>query len=522
MFIKHQSYHKTKQNYGGNDRSRQPSENTYYDFPSGISSHRQSILSGTRWIAARNVGSYIVRFGIIIVLARLLSPQDFGLLAMALAVTQVLEIFRALGTQTAIIQKKVLSQELLSSVFFLSCCVGILLSTIVALGGPAVAWLYGEARVSHVIKVLGLTFAISSFGLVHVALLNRAKRFNQLAIIGWAATVTNGMVAISLAFAGWGVWALVAGNIIGALTTTSVAWWFSRWRPSVIYHWSEIRKVARFSSYLVANSLYEYFTRNISIFIIGRFLGAASLGYFTLVSRLFQNTLELIMGTLRTVLFPTLSNIQDDNPQIRKLYLRACAGITFIIAPMMAGLCILASPFVYAILGEKWGPAIPLIMILTPIAAVNSLKNTVGVIYMVKGRTDWLFYWQLVSGTLTALSFLFGLPWGIVGVASAYCIITLALIYPAFRIPFSLIDLTFRDFLGSLRPYVSATSVMVLLVLGCRLVLEHHEFTPLPVLLTGTAVGFVAYSVIILLTKPPALEDFQQFLLVKGFMRRTA
>jgi len=496
--------------------------NNEVDVLSARKNYRASILSGTRWTAAQQVGSQVVQMGVMVILARLLAPEDFGLLAMAMAVTRFLEVFKTLGTRAAIIQRKDLSRELLSSLFFLNCFFGILLSTLVAVAAPGVAWLYGDPRVGNILRVVGITFAITSSGLVHMALLNRAMRFERLAIIGWIETLSSGAVSISLAYAGWGVWALVAGNIARAVANTVMAWVFSPWCPRLCFHWSEVTKVARFSLFLSAYDVYLYFSRNVIIFVIGRFLGATPLGYYSIATRLFKYPLDLIMGSLRTVLFPALSSIQDDPALIRRTYLRACGGISLLILPMMAGACALASPFTLVVLGEQWIPAIPLILILAAVAPLNGLSSTVGILYMVKGRTDWLFYWQLANGTLRVLASIAGLPWGILGVTAGYGMASLVLAYPAFAIPFRLVGLKVSGLLRALAPYLGVTAAMMFLVLVTRALLEHYGFSSLWVLSVGVTVGVIAYSALILLTAPPALKDFSGFLPFRRFLDRDA
>ncbi len=471
-----------------------------------------SIFSGARWTAASQAGKQIIQFIVSVVLARLLAPEDFGLMAMALVVISFIDIFRDLGTTASIVQRKELSAELLSSLFFLNVIFGLLTGGIVMLAAPVVAWLYNNAALAPILRVLGLTFVISSFGLAKKALLQRNMFFDGLAQVELLAAVVNGGVAIVLAGLGWKVWALVAGALVSSIVSTLLFWLAVPWRPLWRFQWSNIKEVFQFSLNLTGAQIFNYFIFNADQLIIGRFLGAASLGLYALAQRILMTPVLFITQVLIRVLFPAFSRIQDDDIQIRQQYLRACGGIAMVSFPLVAVMCILARPLILVVFSAKWSGTIPLIMILAPIGVFQSIATTVGVIYMVKGRTDWLLWWQIISGALITAGFFGGLAWGVNGVAAGYAITLFALAYPAFAIPFRLIGLKFADLMSTLRPYATATLLMAGQVIICRLALEHFGYGINTVLIAGMITGAVAYTAIIFLMRPVALADFRRML----------
>jgi PST family polysaccharide transporter len=212
------------------------------------------------------------------------------------------------------------------------------------------------------------------------------------------------------------------------------------------------------------------------------------------------------------VLFPAFSRLQDDNEQLGKTFLRVCGGIALITFPLMAGLAAVAGPFVLTVLGEKWSPIIPLIVILSPIGMIQSVAIPTGRIFIAKGRSDWHFRWTLVSGIVIVSSFISGLPWGIVGVASAYAIVMVPLTFISFHLAFRLIDLSFSDLATALGPYAMATGIMAGAVLGCRFGLESMGSRPHLVLGICVASGFLVYSMIIMIKRPVALTDLANVL----------
>jgi PST family polysaccharide transporter len=481
-----------------------------------------SIFSGTRWTAVNQIGTQVIKFGVAIILARLLVPQDFGLMAMAIVVVGFIDLFKDLGTVAAIIQRKELSYELLSSLFFLNALFGLLAGVTIAFSAPVVGWVYGDPRLTPILQVLAVTFPVSSLGLVKRALLEREMRFDRLARVELTATGIRGAAAVAFAFLGWGVWALVGGTITGSVVSTMLLWLVVPWNPQFRFKWSEVRMVFHFSLNLTGSQLVRYVMLNTDKIIIGRFLGATPLGFYSLAQRIFMTPIGTITNVLSTVLFPGFSRIQDDDVQIRQKYLRACGGISLITFPLLAGLWAIAPLFVLVVFGSKWAPVIPLIMILIPVGIIQSIANTVGIIYLAKGRTDWLFIWEVIAGTCITLSFICGLHWGIIGVASAFLIAMILLTYPAFAIPFRLIDLKFMELVSTLRPYAVATLIMVSLVLGFRFTLEQIGFEPLSILIFCVIIGVVVYTAIILLTRPQGLADFQKMFFLKDLVRRSA
>ena len=149
---------------------------------------------------------------------------------------------------------------------------------------------------------------------------------------------------------------------------------------------------------------------------------------------------DSITQVLSRVLFPAFSRMQDNADRLRASYLRSCGAIAFVTFPMMSGMAVVAEPFVHGLLGDKWLPALPVIWILAAVGAMQSVGSTVGQLYLAKGRADWLFRWGITAGTLTVLSFLLGIPWGIIGVATAYALVNCVLLYPLFAIPFRLVN----------------------------------------------------------------------------------
>jgi O-antigen/teichoic acid export membrane protein len=425
---------------------------------------KQQSVSGIKWSFISQIGRQMMQFSTTAVLARFLSPADFGLVGMATIATGFITLFSDLGTSAAIIQRKHLSDSLVSTLFWINGIFGLFASLILMLCAPLVASFYQEPRVTEVLRVLALTFLISGFSIAHKAMLEKNLAFNALAKIEIITILLASIVGISSAFIGFGVWSLVTQTLTIVSVTSILLWNTSQWKPQFIFCLSDLKEVSSFSLNLTGFSIFNYFVRNADYILIGRFLGSQDLGYYTLAYRLMLYPIQNISGVIGRVMFPVLSKIQDDNAKFRNIYLKAIATISLITFPLMTALLVLAEPFVLAFFGKQWRPVIVLLIILSPLGISQSISTTVGVIYQVKGRTDWMFRWGLATGLLAIIAFVIGLHWGLIGVATAYLIFIVGVTYPCFAIPFRLIQLPMSD-LGLVlwRPLVASLLMLIIL-----------------------------------------------------------
>ena len=465
-----------------------------------------TVLGSIRWSIIGQALSRVMMIGVSIVLARLLAPEDSGLMAMAMVIIGFMETFYELGTGSAIIQKKEISQELLSSLFYINIFFGIFLAVLFGSSGHFVAELYQDDRVAPILQVMGLVFFISSFGLVHHALMRRNLNFDRLTIIETITLVIDSVVAIVLAVMGWSVWALVYSLLANRLALTVLLFVSEKWRPGFQFSITEVKTVLSFTLNLTGSKIFNYFSRNSDKFIIGRFLGAASLGYYSLAFKLITYPIEFVQTALGRVLFPALARLED-NKSFRIMYLRACGAIALLVFPIMVGMGTLADPFINVVYDSKWEPSVIILIIMSPVGIVQSILSTVIHIYLVKGRTDQYFAWAFTSGAVIAVSFVCGLPWGLLGVTIAFSSAIMLLGALGFWMPFRLIELKMRDFLKVLSPYFLMSVAMAAAIFVCNYWLKSIGASQFWQLFAGTATGFLSYSILCLLAKPAALAD---------------
>ena len=474
----------------------------------------QRAIAGTAWSAMSTAGKQVLTFASVATVARLLGPAAYGLMGMAVVVTNFIANFRDLRTAVAIVQRPTVTRPLLSSLFWVNVGVGLTMSALVLVTAPEVAVFFHAPLLTPILDWLALALFLASCGVVHNAMLIREMSFRAIAITDLLAAAASYGAALAGALNGLGVWSLVLASITNAAISTVGYWLGSSFRPRWEFDLQEVRSIARFSTNLSASGLTNYAYRNSDNMIVGRVLGSVPLGFDQMAYNLMLTPIQNISSVIASVLFPAFARIQSDNERFRSAYVRACMLTALITFPVMAGLGVVADPLIRAILGSKWIPTIPIFEVLSVVGLLQSVQTTVGIIYQAKGRTDWMFRWSLFTLGSCVLAFVVGVHYGILGVAVAYALANwLLLAVPGFVIPFRLIGLRFTTFASALLPQLLVTAGMAGGCLGWLLFLDR-----IPVsnqwlrLLSTCAVGAITYSCGILLFAHQALDYAEDIL----------
>jgi PST family polysaccharide transporter len=455
-------------------------------------------VQGVGWSAISQVVHLLLQLGITAVLARLLSPNDFGLIAMVVVFTNFVSIFRDFGLTAALIQRKGITEEHLSSGFWINILTGLILAIILVALAPAIAHFYNEGRLVLIVMILASTFFISSFGIVQAALFTKELKFKLLSVVEILGVAVPGIIAIGLAFNGFGVWSLVWQHVISSFVIVILLWVLSGWRPKFLFRWQRIKELLGFGLNLTGFNFVNYFNRNLDNLLIGKLLGSAPLGFYDLAYRLLLFPLGNISSVLGRVMFPALSSIQGDKAKVRRAYLQATRYIAVFTFPMMVGLFAVTPQFIRTIFGPQWERSIFLVQVLALVGLIQSIETTTGWLYQSQGRTDTMFRWGLFSLFVVATAFVLGLRWNIEGVAVAYAAASFLLTYPCFAIPFRFIDLKFRHFIKQFNSIFLASITMGGFVLGVRLFLKDALGAgDLVTLMSSVAVGIVSYGVLL-------------------------
>ena len=349
-----------------------------------------SVSSAAGWAGASQAGRTALQFATTVILARLLAPGDYGLMAMALAISALGAVFRDLGTGTAIIQRTGLDDRVINGIFRLNLALGLALSILCIAGAGPFAQLLGEPRLAAVLVLMSPIFLVSSVGVVPQALLERESRFKDLAGIELAAAALAASVAVAAAALGLGLYALVAQTLTTITASSVLLFLRSRWRPRRGGSISDVRPLLTFSSNLFTFNSLNYVHRNADAFLVGRFLGAVDLGFYSVGYKVVLFPLQNFTFVLARVLLPAYSRQQSNPAEVSRHYLHSLGSITFISAPLMALIWAVREPFVEALLGPQWLRAAGVIAWLAPVGLLQSMVSTSGSVLSAFGRTDLL------------------------------------------------------------------------------------------------------------------------------------
>lgn len=474
---------------------------------------RLEAVSNLKWTTLSQASRIAAQLLSVLFLARLLPPSDFGLISMALIVTGFTGIFRDCGTAAAVIQKTLdPSPIFLDTIFWLNVLIGVVIAIALALFSPLIAIGFAEPQLKEVLCALVMTFPVISLGVVQQSILERKFHFKQLAIIEFVAAFTGLVAAILAAYVGWGVYSLVLQSLLVAIFGTLGLWYVSDWNPS--FRWSriEIDKLLKFSGNLVGFNVFNYLIRNADNLLIGRFLGASELGYYTMAYRLMLWPLQNISAVVGRALFPIFSRLQSDHRLLVEAYIQTIVGIVFITAPLMVGFFLLREPLIVLTLGDRWLPTANILAWLIPVGLFQSIGGTLGFIYLAVGRTDVMFKWSVGASFLIVPAFALGLNWGASGVAAAYAIASLLLCYPGLAIPFKLIGLKVNRVLFALVPSLTASIFMALVIEVAIFILPVSGVHQLLKLCAIILIGIVGYGVSSLIVQLPNLRQIYRLI----------
>ena len=448
-----------------------------------------------KWTSLSLAGRRAMAFITSIVLARLLLPSDFGLMAMVWVAIGFAEVLADLGVASAVVQRKEVTTSLLSSLFWFNVLFGFFSMAAIFLAAPYIAEFYREPRVTPLMQWLSLGFLVNGLSGMQKAIMQRELAFKRSAKIEIAATLISVVVGIGAAWLGHGVWSLVEQSLSFTITGCILVWLANTWRPGMVFNLEEVRSVMNYSMNLTGSGIFTFFTRNADNILIGRYLGAQDLGFYDLAYRLLLYPLQAISSVVGRVFFPIYAQIQDDDEKFRNAYLKVSASIALVTFPIMFGLAAVSTPFVSVFFGEKWLAAATLILILAPLGALQSVMMLMGTIYQVKNRTDLLLKWSVVFGLAITLAFVASVHWGVVAVASAYALMSLILFYPASAIAFHLINMRFSELITAIKLPALATTIMVLAVVSVGLALP-TAIENAYLLAIQVAVGAVTYILV--------------------------
>ena len=449
---------------------------------------------GVFWVGGGQFMRQAIQVVTSVVLARLLLPQDFGLLGMAVVFVGLSQLLADFGIGAAIVQAQETSDAALSSSFWLNLLVGVILIAAVGLAAPWIADFYGEPRVEILARVLSLTLLMSSVMVVPRAILYKSLDLKGVVKSQVIGSIVGSAAAVSLAWIGWGVWSLILQPVIGSAVTVFLTFLYSGWRPKFIYSWPSVKDLAYFSMPVLGSDLVNYANRNSDSLIIGKVLGSQLLGYYSLAYQIMLYPMTQVSSVVVRILFPTLSKVQEDPDRFSSAYLKSVAAIALVTFPMMTGLFVLAEDFVLAVFGEKWLPMTDVLRILSWVGLLQSINVTAGTIYLSTGKPKFSFYVAALSAPVLIGAFLIGVHWGLVGVSLAYAIACLVVTGANLSWALHVAAIPLSSLFDALvRPFAASLAMMALVWACNEYLYGWPVFQPLARLIVCVLLGVVVY-----------------------------
>lgn len=393
-----------------------------------------------RRLAVRGAGASVTASGLMlgvqmvatVVLARLLAPSDFGVVAMVTTFSLLVMNFGLNGFTEAVVQTEELHRALASNLFWINLGVSLLLTIAFAATGSLLAWFYGDPRVTMVSIGVSLTIFITGASVLHLALLKRAMEFPAIAVNNIVARAVSVAVSIILAWMGWGYWALVVGTVALPLSITAGAFFLCPWLPGLPRRAAGTARLVRYAINVYGHFTVNYFARNMDNVLVGWRFGAGPLGFYKKAYDLFALSSNQLVSPLAVVAVAALSRLKDDALQYRRYFLRSLALLAFVGMGVGADLSLVGQDLIRVVLGPGWDEAGRIFVFFGPGIGVMLLYYTHGWIHLSIGTANRWFRWGMIEFAATALLFILGLPWGPVGIAMAWTASFWILMLPSF------------------------------------------------------------------------------------------
>lgn len=453
---------------------------------------RQQTVRGVAWSAVQNWGSRVISFLVFPILAHKLSPEAFGLVALAGVYIALLEVFADESYGTAIEQRASLEAPHLDSTFWFFLGSGLILATLsIALAKPIAAFFKND-ELAPILRWLSLSYVLTCLSGVQTSLLRRDLRMRALALRSLLATAAGGLVGIGMAFGGWGVWSLVGQQLAAGAVGVVVLWASSPWRPQWRFSWPHFRQVGSIGLPVMGARVLDFFNRRFDSLLIGRFLGAAALGYYNVAYRLLLLLTQLLTGSATQVAMPAFAKVQSEPARVRGAYYGAVRLTSLVAFPVFFAVLVLAPEIVRLIFGPGWGESEPVVRILALVGVLHSVQYYNASVMVAMGRARQRLGLLAVHATVNTVGFLLAVRHGITAVAAVYAVRGYLLAPMDLYYVRRLIDLEYLELLRQLAPALTCSTAMAAALLVARHALPPSA-PPLIVLPVAVVVGGLVY-----------------------------
>jgi teichuronic acid exporter len=374
---------------------------------------RQKTISGLSWSLADNVSNYSIQFIVGIILARLLTPKEYGLIGMITIFIAVSQSLIDSGFSQALIRKNPCKQEDFCTVFFFNFLIGVFFYLGLFFSADLISRFFNEPKLFLLIRVLGINLLINSLGLIQRTILIKNINFKLQTKISVISSILSGVTSILMAYRGWGVWSLVCKTTVQNTCTVFLLWAWNRWRPSLLWSLRSFRELFGFGSKLLISGLIDTVYRNIYYMVIGKYFSAAELGYYTRAEQFKNIPSQNVIYIIQRVSYPVLSSIQGDDQKLKSGYRKLIKNSMLISFLSLMGMAAISKSLILALIGAKWVPSVPYLQLLCLAAMLYPLHALNLNILNVKGRSDLYLTLEIIKKVIAVPTILLGVFCGI-------------------------------------------------------------------------------------------------------------
>ncbi len=469
---------------------------------------RKQALSGVKWTTTASVVNTVLQLIQLAILARILNPSDFGLMALVMVVIGFSQMFIDMGLSNAIIYKQDIHTKQLSSLYWLNILIGVIFFIILFGVSPLVAKIYESEKLISLINIVAVTFLIKPWGQQFMVLLQKNLLFNAIAKTDILSRFISFVVIILLAYKNYGVYSLAIGAIVFAFCSTFgyIFYGISIHKPLIYLKINDLKEFLSFGLFQMGEKIIQYFTSQFDTILIGKLLGLEVLGIYNIAKNIVSKPSAIINPVITKVTFPLMSKMKDVN-KLKEVFLKTMNYLSFVNFPVYLLLAVLAKPLVLIMFGEGWIEAVPLIQILAFTFLLRSIGNPSGSLLLSRGRANVAFYWNLILFIFYPISILVGSFWGIIGITIGTLVLQIILLIPNWKfIVFKYSNATLGEFFGTLKyPFVISLSSIIPAVI---LVVFLDE--PITLILSGGLSFVILFLLILKILQPDKSMEIVQ------------
>lgn len=469
---------------------------------------KNKTLKGTIWGTIERFSVQGIQFLVMIIMARILTPEDYGLIGMLAIFIAISQSLIDSGFSQALIRKQDRSEIDNSTIFYFNIVVGLILYFILFLSAPLIAEFYNEPILTPLTRVISLSIIINSLVVVQRALLTVKIDFKTQAKATLTGALVSGVVGITMAYTGFGVWSIVAQQLTNFTIIMLLLWFYSNWRPKWIYSWNSFNELFSFGSKLALSGIIDTIYRNIYLIVIGKVFKASDLGFYTRAHQFADFPSANVSGIIQRVSFPVLCSIQNDDERLKIVYRRFLRISAFIIFPLMMGLAGVAKPFVILVLKEQWAFTGELLQIICfammwyPVHAIN--LN----LLQVKGRSDLFLKLEIYKKFVGVIIIASTVPFGLKAMCYGSILTSIISLIINTHYTGKLLGLGFFKQMSDLIPGILYSfSTFILVFFTVNLIRN-----PLVAFICGTTIGLVYFFFITIITRSRDLRDVQSLI----------